>query len=333
MKLHENKELFNDAILATSQQKNIPAIYVEKDYWVTMALHIIYSADIGRETVFKGGTSLSKCYNLIERFSEDIDLVVLRKEGESNNHLKTKIKNISQCVGSVIPEIKVAGITHKKGMIRKTAHNYEKVFQGKFGQIRNNIIIESTWLGHYEPYQKSTVVSYISEMLTDAGRGELIEEYELYPFEVLVLSKERTFCEKIMSLVRFSQTDNAINDLNNKVRHTYDLHIMLNDKDISQFFYSDNFEKMLLKVANDDVYSFKNNNDWLKNHPSSALIFSDTKATWDEIKQTYLNVFKDLVFGEFPDEKEILDSLLKISSRLSEIEWGELQHTHSDILL
>lgn len=135
MRLHENKELFNDAILATSQQKNIPAIYIEKDYWVTKALSIIFNAEIGRETVFKGGTSLSKCYNLIERFSEDIDLVVLRKEGESNNYLKTKIKTISQCVGNVIPEIEVAGITHKKGMIRKTAHNYEKVFQGSLDRL------------------------------------------------------------------------------------------------------------------------------------------------------------------------------------------------------
>lgn len=78
MKLHENKELFNDAILATSEQKNIQAIYIEKDYWVTMALFLI----------FKGGTSLSKCYNLIDRFSEDIDLVVLRKDGDTNNILK-----------------------------------------------------------------------------------------------------------------------------------------------------------------------------------------------------------------------------------------------------
>lgn len=127
-----------------------------------------------------------------------------------------------------------------------------------------------------------------------------------------------------MSLVRFSQTDNPIVDLNNKIRHAYDLHIMLKDKGISQFFYSGSFEKMLLKVANDDVHSFKNNNDWLNNHPSSAIIFSKTQDTWDEIKQTYLTVFKHLVFGEFPDEKEILGTLFKISSRLREMEWGQL---------
>ncbi len=78
MKLHENKELFQDAITATSQQKGIPEIYIEKDYWVTLVLHAIFNNEIGKETVFKGGTALSKCNQLIDRFSEDIDLVVLR---------------------------------------------------------------------------------------------------------------------------------------------------------------------------------------------------------------------------------------------------------------
>ncbi len=85
MKLHENKELFQDAITATSQQKRIPEIYIEKDYWVTLALHAIFNNEIGKETVFKGGTALSKCNQLIDRFSEDIDLVVLRKDRETNN--------------------------------------------------------------------------------------------------------------------------------------------------------------------------------------------------------------------------------------------------------
>ncbi len=92
MRLHLDKKLFRQAVQATSDQMQIPAIYVEKDYWVTYALFNIFNDDIGKDTVFKGGTALSKCYNIIERFSEDIDLVVLRREGESNNKLTTKIK-------------------------------------------------------------------------------------------------------------------------------------------------------------------------------------------------------------------------------------------------
>jgi hypothetical protein len=196
MNLHENKELFQDAVIATAEQKGIPEIYIEKDYWVTLALHAIFNNEIGKETVFKGGTALSKCNQLIDRFSEDIDLVVLRKDGETNNQLKSKIKKISKCVTKVIPEIEVDGITHKMGMIRKTAHSYEKSFDGDFGQVRDNIIVESTWLGNFEPYTAGTVSSYIYEMMLQNNQLDVINEYDMNPFDVLILSTERTLCEK-----------------------------------------------------------------------------------------------------------------------------------------
>lgn len=322
MKLHENKELFQDAITATSQQKGIPEIYIEKDYWVTLALHAIFNSNIGKETVFKGGTALSKCNQLIDRFSEDIDLVVLRKDGETNNQLKLKIKKISKCVTNVIPKIEVEGITHKMGMIRKTAHSYKKSFDGDFGQVRDNIIVESTWLGHFEPYTTGTVSSYIYEMMLKANQQDVINQYEMNPFDVLVLKTERTLCEKIMSLVRFSQTEQPITDLSNKIRHTYDLHMMLKDEKLNAFFNSKEFDKMLLKVANDDVISFKNNNKWLSNHPAQAVLFSETENTWNQIKETYETSFKELVFGEFPSGNEIMNTLIVVSERLKTIEWN-----------
>lgn len=107
MRLHENKQLFRQAIEFTAQEKQILPIYVEKDYWVTYALHTIFKHKIGEEAVFKGGTALLKCYDLIQRFSEDIDLVVLRREGESNNKLTTKIRQISGVVSSVLPEVEI----------------------------------------------------------------------------------------------------------------------------------------------------------------------------------------------------------------------------------
>ena len=63
----------------------------------------------------------------------------------------------------------------------------------------------------------------------------MIDQYNLHPFMVKVLSKERTFCEKIMSLVRFSHTEFPYLDLSNKIRHIYDLHIMLKNTEIAAF--------------------------------------------------------------------------------------------------
>lgn len=88
MTLHENPTLFTQAIQASTQRleqqgKEIPQIFIEKDYWVTLALHRIFHGDAKDFAIFKGGTALSKCHRLIERFSEDIDMVVVRAESDT----------------------------------------------------------------------------------------------------------------------------------------------------------------------------------------------------------------------------------------------------------
>lgn len=79
---------------------------------------------------------------------------------------------------------------------------------------------------------------------------------------------------------------------------------------------------MLLRVATDDIVSFKNNNKWLANHPMTALIFSDTANTWNKIKSVYTGGFSELVFGELPDETNILKTLATIADRLKPIKWN-----------
>ncbi len=321
MNLHSNRELFVDAITATAQRMDILEIYVEKDYWVCYALKLIYESAIKDEAIFKGGTALSKCYSYIERFSEDIDLVVLRKEEETGNQLKAKLKKITTTITDPFVEVDIDGITNKMGMIRKVAYDYPKVFEGDFGQVRDTIILEATWLGNYEPYLKSNVNTYIYDMMLGANQIQLAEDYGMLPFEVLILDVKRTLCEKIMSLVRFSHTENPIADLNNKIRHVYDIHQLLKDETVQNFFNSEDFDAMLLKVAHDDIQSFKNNNDWLQYHPKEALIFKSPKETWNQLKDTYQNDFKILVYGELPKEVDVLETITKVSIRLFQVKW------------
>lgn len=322
MKLHHDKKLFRQAVQFTSDRMQIPTIYVEKDYWVTYALFNIYKEDIGNDTVFKGGTALSKCYNIIERFSEDIDFVVLRRAGESNYKLTNKIKAIGKVVNAVLPEIEIPGLTHKRGMNRKSAHSYSKEFQDDYGQVRDAIVVEATWLGYFEPYTKRSVCSFVGQMMIDNGQFEIARENDLLPFDVLVLEPTRTICEKIMSLVRFSYDDNPIEVLKKKIRHIYDLHQLLSKTEFLNFFNSKDLDAMLIKVAQDDVISFKNNNKWLTNHPASSFLFENPEKVWNDLKSTYETEFRYLVYGDFPGEKELLSTLEKIKKRISSIRWS-----------
>ncbi len=114
MKLHENRELFTDAVTITAQQMKLPEIYVEKDYWVTLALQRIFTGSLAEFTVFKGGTALAKCFSFIQRFSEDIDLVLLKDPVLSANQLKERLKRISNAVSEWLPEQEITGITNKR---------------------------------------------------------------------------------------------------------------------------------------------------------------------------------------------------------------------------
>ena len=321
MKLHENKILFRQAVQFTADQMKIPAIYVEKDYWVTYALYTIFNNDIGKDTVFKGGTALSKCYNMIERFSEDIDLVVLRGEGETDSKLKSKLKAVSTVVEAVFPEVPIEGITHKIGMNRKTAHSYNKEFKGDYGQVRDVIILESTWLRYYEPHTTKSIVSFVGQMMMDNEQFDIAKENRLLPFDLLALEPTRTICKKVMSLIRFSYGENPIDDLKKKIRHTYDLHQLLKQDEFLKFFQSTAFDEMLLKVANDDVASFRNNNKWLNYHPNEALIFKDLENIWSELKTIYNGDFKNLVYGALPKDEAILQTLKMIQEILKTISW------------
>lgn len=322
MRLHDNKTLFRQAIQFTSDQLNIPAIYVEKDYWVTFALYIIYHSNLKDETVFKGGTSLSKCFRLIDRFSEDIDLVLLRRDGESNSRMSTKLKAVSTLISKSLPEIEIAGITNKMGMNRKTAHTYGKHFEGDFGQIRDSLIIESSWLSHHEPYTTRSITSMIGEIMLGQDQESLVKENLLLPFDVLVLEPTRTLCEKIMSLVRFSYGQDPVEALKIKIRHIYDIERLLNKTEFSSFFDSTEFDEMLIRVAGDDVSGFRNNNQWLNFHPKKSLIFSQPEDIWNQIKSSYLGNFANLIYGKLPDESEMLSTLIKIQKRLDKIIWS-----------
>lgn len=321
MKLHLNKALFNDAIRITAQQMDIQPIYVEKDYWVTLVLHALYHSAVKDEVIFKGGTSLSKCFGLIDRFSEDIDLVVLRGEGDSGNKLTNKIKKISSLVSELLPEVYLENITQKMGMNRKTAHSYFKEFDGVFGQVRDVIIVEATWLGYHEPFTKATVSSYVYQMMLKNNQESIALEYGLQPFEVLALAPKRTVCEKIMSLVRFSYAENPAQDLSLKIRHTYDLHFLLQDEALLAFFESQDFDALLNKVAQDDVDSYKNDNLWLQHHPNESWLFNDLEQSWNALKNSYTTNFGTLVIGELPPEATIFETLTKIKKRMARISW------------
>lgn len=90
MNLHHDHEAFSEFIIAASNELHIPPGIIEKDYYVTLALKELVSRVKGM--VFKGGSSLTKCYQILDRFSEDIDISYAASEGVPGESRKRQLK-------------------------------------------------------------------------------------------------------------------------------------------------------------------------------------------------------------------------------------------------
>jgi hypothetical protein len=125
-----------------------------------------------------------------------------------------------------------------------------------------------------------------------------------------------------MSLVKFSFKPDPIPELQQKVRHLYDIHQLLEKERLGLFLESVDFEILLLKVAKDDFISYPNDNQWLFKSPKDALLFAEPAHTWQLIRKTYFSDFKTLVYGQLPPEDLILKTLNQVAQRMKEIHWN-----------
>jgi len=92
MRLHENKNEFTQIVQAVAEEFGLETFQVEKDYFVSLFLKELSILKNNVEIVFKGGTSLSKCYKVIDRFSEDIDLTIKFENKKAGAGLRKRLK-------------------------------------------------------------------------------------------------------------------------------------------------------------------------------------------------------------------------------------------------
>lgn len=303
MKLHLNKEDFKDLITLTAKDMNILEVYIEKDYWVCYILKNLSESEYLENIVFKGGTSLSKAYGLIERFSEDIDLQLINFEG-GDSKKKNFIKKIESKISEGLNLLDNHPRESKSGNIRKTIYSYKKLIEeSNFFQGSQELVLEINSMSTPEPYEKREIRTYISEFLEKTNK-EYIKEFDLESFYVNVLDKKRTFVEKIFAVMDFSFESNYIEELSNKIRHIYDLYILFNDKEVNEFFNSNEFYKMASKVVVENDFFGKRKN--IKY--SESVLYNIDEL--DKVKKVYGEVFSKFVFGLLP-EFDLIKGVIK----------------------
>lgn len=312
MTFHQSSD-FGDAIRAAAAHFKLRDIFIEKDYWVTYVLRNVAQAGSSDQVIFKGGTSLSKAFNCIDRFSEDIDLAILKEEGITDNQLKRIIKSVETEASNGLEYFKHPN-EEKKGRNRRTFYTYPRaVDEEEFDPVKPHIQLEINCFTNPVPFEKKPIQSYVAQFLSDIDEQDLIKEYNLESFDINVLKRERTFYEKLMSLVRLSYEGS--DELKQKIRHFYDLHKLLNEPDLkNSLLLKENFELITL-VLQDDQQNNTFSGDWVSLPIHDSPLLRDIDQMWTPLKETYQRELSKLVWSDdLPSSDSILDSMSKIKS-------------------
>ncbi len=217
MYLHEDKEKFRDLIIQISDETNRITTVIEKDYYVTLILRFL-SKQLDN-CVFKGGTSLSKGFNAINRFSEDIDITFDEHIGESRRKkLKNKVlKGISEELNMPILNWNE---TQSDRDYNAYFFAYDSVFEIEDEKMMSTVKLE-TALGSYAfPTVKITIGNYIGDYLIKKNHLDLAKEFSLEPFEMKLQALERTYIDKIFALCDYYMQNRS----KRCSRHLYDIY-------------------------------------------------------------------------------------------------------------
>lgn len=316
----ERKNLFSE----TAAKRGMTPAVVEKDFWVTWVLGKLFSeAELSRLLMFKGGTSLSKVFNLIERFSEDIDLILdwrvltdddpkaersKSKQQKLNEEIDEKAQTyinrdlfprVAESVSPVCECIRVEEDTHVLDI------RYPAAFEDKY--LRPEVCLEIGPLASWVPFAEYTIRPYAAEEFPDV--------FKKPDCKVKTIKAERTFWEKATILHQEANRPEDKKPPLRYSRHYYDLAKMSSSEvkdtalaDINLLESVVEFKQRFYRCAWAKYNLAKPGT--LKLVPSGHVLKSliaDYRA------------MRHMIYGEYPDFNDILSNLQKLEDDINSI--------------
>ena len=222
-------------VQTVAELTGIPLGQVEKDFWLIEALRATHDVAVDESVglIFKGGTSLSKGFNLISRFSEDVDLLVIFPDEKGPGARHTVFKKMAKAAaGALLCNPVVDGSASETGVKRPVALPYPSEFTpDNAGIRREGLYLELGSRGGTHPSSKQEIRSLISEYAKEAGLP--IEFAEAEPVSIETLDPARTLIEKLL-IVHNSALEGDEQKKRSTARHYYDIHCLLNRESVRE---------------------------------------------------------------------------------------------------
>ena len=314
----------------TAQKIGLPFQSVEKDWWVTHTLAIIFSMSCAKSLVFKGGTSLSKAWRIIERFSEDIDLVLDREllgfAGELSNKKIHKLRYASYAflTEKFTPELQQKfnelGFTDVLVKYREVVNHdqdpliieiyYPKLTE-KTAYLRPGVLVEIGSRSLKEPFSPCKFKTLVAENYSD-------KPFSDSEITIPTVNVERTFLEKVFLLHEEYQRPVEKRRVERLSRHLYDI------EKISQtpYFQKALSDKDLYKtiVAHRDKFSHLGGVDYAKHEPQFINIIppENLLSLWGK---DYAEMSESMIYSEKWSFDELISKIKQINDTINRIDW------------
>ena len=305
-----------------SAKRPLPDYAIEKDWWVVQTLRIVFNLKVAEHLVFKGGTSLSKAWNLIDRFSEDIDLAMDKKVlGIDQVKTKKQVKTLrskskkyisDEFFPSLTKAFLLAGFKDVDMKIAEETENdplsieiyYPSIVKYP-GYIRPRVLIEIGCRSLKEPFTERSITSFVTEEFAE-------QDFADVPITIPTALPERTFLEKIFLLHEEFQKENI--RANRLTRHLYDIERIMNtpyaasaigDHDLYQTIVQ--HRKLLFSIGSVN-YNL---------HQPQTVRFIPPSTMMKEWEQDYNQLNESMIYGEKLSWNELISRLEELTEKIN----------------
>jgi hypothetical protein len=320
MRLFEHPE-FTQAILRAAEHfatRGLRPAVIEKDYYVTEALRIIAARE-GEHAIFKGGTSLSKGWGLIERFSEDVDVFIDVGRGRAVPGVKavdSRLRKIRDAINEY-PGLTFdkAHSTTSKGLKRADRFRYEASV-AEIGGLSPGVLVETMVASGREPTERRPISSHIGDFLRDTGVSLGCEDEQ--PFEMILLHFRRTFVEKLFAIhAKVEIVKRTGEQLGAYARHYYDLYCLAERPEVLAMLRSKEYEAIKADYATISQEFYPR--DYI---PPPGMRFEKSDALFpaDQLGRAIARQYEEqcrfLCYGRLPTWPEVRDRFVQLRTLL-----------------
>lgn len=320
----QKKSIFTNVANLTG----LPEAAIEKDWWVSFILRFVFSGKYSRDLIFKGGTSLSKGWNLIERFSEDIDISIDRKvfdikEVPSKSQIK-RLRKLS-CAFIVesffpmirdglhdinIPDIDVSlqeFEDNDKDPITIEIH-YNSIVESK-EYLKPRVLIEIGARSLMEPFEIREIASIVDKTYPD-------KSFASETFKIKTVMPQRTFLEKAFLLHEEFQKQPEQIKTERLTRHLYDLEKLMDTEFEKEALMNYDLYKTI--VEHRSIFNALREIDYL-NHSPNKINFYPPKEVEKDLKRDYLVMCENMIYGKYLKWEDLLDRINQLLNRFRKI--------------